>query len=152
MKKLLLLVSVLFLLFACNKDKFQTTPQIKIKSISSDIIPNGGSLVVTLTFTDKEGDVDDSVFVKKIRLNKTVVPTIRDSVKYKIPDFPSHMKGDMEITMDYQTILSAINPPNIPGSNPPRAQPDTLIVQFAVTDKAKHRSDSVSTGQIIVIR
>ena len=126
MKKLLLLVSVLVLLFACNKDKFQTTPQIKIKSISSDIIPNGGSLVVTLTFTDKEGDVDDSVFVKKIRLNKTVVPTIRDSVKYKIPDFPSHDKGDMEITMDYQTILSAINPPNIPGSNPPKAQPDTL--------------------------
>jgi len=152
MKNLLLLVAALVVLIACNKDKFQSTPQIKIKSIDPAIVANGGTLDVTLSFTDKEGDVDDSVFVRKIRLNQVAVATIRDSLKYKIPEFPSHTKGDIIVTLDYQSVLSAINPPNIPGSVPPRAQPDTLILKFVVSDKAGHKSDTASTGQIIVIR
>ena len=152
MKYLLLLISVLVVLIACNKDKFQSTPQIKIKSVDPAIVANGGSLDVTLSFTDKEGDVDDTVFIWKKRLNQTVVPTIRDSIKYKIPDFPKHSTGDISVVLDYQSVLSAINPPNIPGSNPPTPQPDTLIIKFVVSDKAGHKSDTATTGQIIVIR
>jgi hypothetical protein len=152
MKKLFVLVAGLILLIACNKDKFQSTPQIKISSVNSTIVPNGGSLEVTLSFTDKEGDVDDSIFIRKIRLNRVAVPTIRDSIKYKIPDFPNHTKGDINVTLDYQSVLSAVNPPNIPGSNPPTPQPDTLILKFVVSDKAGHKSDTATTGQIIVIR
>jgi len=151
MKKLLWLAPVLFLLIACNKSKFQTKPQIEIKSVNTDVEPINGNFMITLSFTDKEGDVCDTLSIKKYRLNKTVTATIRDSLFYKIPDFPEHSTGDININLDYQTILSAINPPPIVGSNPPKNQPDTLTVKFAVQDKAGNTSDTIST-KVIVIR
>lgn len=150
--KLLAPVIIILVLIACSKDKFQTKPQITVKSVSSYEIPVNGSLKVILEFTDKEGDVDDSLFVKKQRLNQRVVPTIRDSLRYKIPEFPDETKGQMEVFMDYQAILSAILPPNIPGSDPPQKESDTLSVKFAVRDQAGNTSDTVSIGTVIVRR
>ena len=152
MKKLLIAGFILIVLFACNKDKYQTKPQISIKSINPSVVPTNGGLTITLSFTDKEGDISDTLFLKKIRLNKTVVPTIRDSIRYKIPDFPNYSKGDIDVALDYQTVLSAINPPPIPGSVPSRAQPDTLIIKLWIRDKGGNVSDTVTTGQVVVIR
>lgn len=149
MKKLLLLVSVLVVLMACNKDKFQSTPQIKIKSVSSEIVPLGSGWSATLSFTDKEGDVDDTLFVRKVRLNQKFATTLFDTIKYKIPEFPSHSSGDITIYLDNNVIQSAQPPPsNGSGGN----QPDTLKIWFRVSDKAGHKSDSVSTGTIVVLR
>ena len=149
MKKLLLLVSVLVLFFACSKDKYESTPQIKIKSVSSDIVPLGSGLLVTLSFTDKEGDVDDTVFVRKVRLNQKFANTLFDTIKYKIPEFPAHSSGDISVYLDNNIIQSANPPPsNGSGGN----MPDTLKIWFAVTDKAGHKSDSISTGTIVVLR
>jgi hypothetical protein len=140
-------------ILACSKDKFQTVPSLRVKSISTDVVPFNGSLTVRLEFTDKEGDVHDSIWVKKQRLNRRVTPTIRDSILYKIPDYPDKTKGEFEITLDYQSILSAIAPLNsIPATTPPSKESDTLNVKFAVRDKAGHISDSVSIGTIVVRR
>lgn len=81
-----------------------------------------------------------------------MVLTLRDSVLYKLPAYPDKTKGEIDMTLDYQTILSAITPPNVPGSNPPRKEPDTLSVKIAIRDKAGNISDSVSVGTIIVCR
>lgn len=143
---------VILAMLACSKDKFQTVPSLRVKSVSTEVVPLNGSLRVILEFTDKEGDVQDSIWVKKKRINRRTTATLRDSLLYKIPGYPDKTKGEFEITLDYQSILSAINPPNIPGSNPPRKEPDTLNVKFAVRDKAGHTSDSVSIGQIVVLR
>ena len=143
---------IVFAMLACSKDKFQTVPSLKVKSKNTDVVPLNGSLRVTLEFTDKEGDVHDSIWVKKQRINQRAVPTLRDSLVYKIPAYPEKTKGEFEITLDFQSILSAITPPNIPGSSPPRKEPDTLNVKFAVRDKAGHISDSVSIGTIVVLR
>ena len=144
---------IVFGMLACSKDKFQTVPSLRLKSKSTDVVPYNGTLRVTLEYTDKEGDVHDSIWVKKTRLNQRVVPTIRDSIKYKIPDYPDKTKGQFEITLDFQSILSAISPLNsIPATNPPSKESDTLLVKFAVRDKAGHTSDSVSIGTIVVRR
>jgi hypothetical protein len=137
---------------ACGKDKFQTIPSISIKSYNTKIVPANGTFIVTLVCTDKEGDVQDSVIIIKNRLNRRVVPTVRDTIRYKFPTFPLTHKIDVEATLDYQTILSAINPPTIPGSNPVQKEPDTLRLKFAVRDNAGHISDTVTSQQIIVIR
>ncbi len=152
MKKLLLIGFACVLALACSKDKYQTKPQITIKSLNTSVVPIGGNLDVTLSYTDKQGDVDDSVFVQKIRLNSRVVATIRDSFGYSIPAFPENPKGEIEINMDYETVKSAINPPIIPGSNPVAYESDTLIFKFAVKDKGGNVSDTVSTGKVVVIR
>jgi hypothetical protein len=150
--KLLLLLLFITSLVACKKDKLETVPKIKIKSLNTTVVPINGTLRVTLEFADKEGDLTDSLFVKKIRLNKTVVATTRDSFRLKMPDFPPNSRGEISIDLSYQNILSAITPPTIPGSNPPQKEPDTLLIKFAIRDNAKHISDTATTTQIAIIR
>ncbi len=147
-----LLTVILIVAVACNKDKFQTKPTLSIKSINTDIVPFNGTFVVNLECTDKEGDVQDSLIIIKRRLNQRVVATIRDTLRYKFPVFPTNTRTEIQATLDYQSILSALNPPNIPGSNPVTKERDTLILRFAVRDIAGNTSDTIESRQIIVIR
>lgn len=83
----------------CGKDKFQTKPQIKIKSPDKrTVVSFNGSIRFIIEFTDKEGDVTDSLFVKKVRLNRRVTPTNLDSFWNTIPDFPKNEKGSFWLT------------------------------------------------------
>ncbi len=147
-----LLSIIVILAISCNKDKFLTKPTISIKSMNTEFVPLNGSLIITLECTDKEGDVQDSIFIVKRRLNKRVVPTVRDTLRFLFPIFPATPKTEIIATLDYQTILSALNPPIIPGSNPPQKELDTLILKMAVRDKAGNISDTVISKQIIVFR
>lgn len=152
MRSLLYVTALLTLAIACNKDKLETTPSLKLKSINSSTIPVGGNLIIQFDFTDKEGDISDTIFVKKIRINQIVVPTIRDSFELQVPAFPDRSKGIIELELKYQNhLLSAINPPSS-GGNPPNLHDDTLIFKFALRDKAKHISDTVTTGPIVIVR
>ncbi len=138
---------------ACNKDKFLTKPTIKVKSLSAEFIPLNGSLIIKLDCTDKEGDVQDSVIIIKKRLNLRVVPTLRDTLRFHFPDFPTTPRTEIVATLKYQDhLISASSPPNIPGTNPPQRERDTLVLKIAVRDKAGHTSDTVTTKQIIVFR
>jgi hypothetical protein len=152
MKTVLYALAISMLLVMCGKDKFETKPQLRIKSISPKTVPLNGTIVFRLEFTDKEGDVTDSFLVKKVRLNRRVVPTVLDSFWKNIPDFPKAQKGEIVVTLNYQSIISAINPPNIPGSIPPKKEDDTLVVKFLAQDKAGNKSDTVTTDPIIVVR
>lgn len=153
MKFILFVLTVFFVTaVACNKDKFQTKPTISIKSLNTEFIPLNGSLIITLDVTDKEGDVQDSVIIIKIRLNRRVVPTLRDTLRYKFPVFPNTPRTQVVATLDYQTILSAQSPPFIPGTNPPQREQDTLILKLAVRDNAGNTSDTITSKQIIVFR
>jgi len=152
MRSLLYVAAFLTIATACSKDKLETTPSLKLKSISSDVIPVGGNLIVQLDFTDKEGDISDTIFVKKIRTNQIVVPTIRDSFELQVPPFPDRSRGIIELELKYQNhLLSAINPPSS-GGTPPNLHDDTLVFQFALRDKAKNISDTVTTGPIVIVR
>jgi len=153
MKKILITGFVLVVLFACNKDKYQTKPQISFKLITNSVVPASGGTTIVLSYTDKEGDISDTLYLLKVRLNKTVVPTLRDSIKYKIPDFPNYDKGEISVALTYQNdLVSAQTPPPIQGSNPSQPQPDTLLIKIWIHDKAGHVSDTVSTGQVVIMR
>jgi hypothetical protein len=154
MKFILFVLTAFFVIVvACNKDKFLTKPTIKIKSLNTEYVPLNGNLIITMECTDKEGDVQDSVIIIKIRLNRRVVPTLRDTLRYKFPVFPNSPRTEIVATLDYQNdIISASSPPNIPGTNPPQKELDTLIMKLAVRDRAGHTSDTVTTNRIIVFR
>ncbi len=137
---------------ACNKDKFQTKPTISVKSINGNFIPLNGTFIITLTCTDKEGDVQDSLIIIKKRLNRRVVTTIRDTLRYKFPAFPKSTQTQVQATLDYQSILSALNPPFIPGSSPAQRERDTLILRMAVRDNAGNTSDTIDSPTIYVFR
>jgi hypothetical protein len=154
MKKLLLIGFACALALACSKDKYQNKPQISIKSINTSVVPIGGNLDIILSYTDKQGDLgDDTVFVRKIRVNNRVVATIRDTLFLHIPNFPNNPKGDIELNLDYQLdVISASNPPAIPGTNPVQYESDTLVLKIAVKDRGGNTSDTLTTGKIVVQR
>jgi len=150
MQKLVLYSTLALLLFvACNKDKYQTTPTIEIKSIDPTTVAINTPLIVELEYTDKEGDIADTLFVKKIRINQKKLKTLRDSFPLPLPgDAPDKQKGTIKLTLDYNNyVTSAENP-----GNPPNAAPDSLIFRFILQDKGGHRSDSVESGLIVVLR
>ncbi|HKH61659.1 MAG TPA: hypothetical protein VKA49_12550 [Flavitalea sp.] len=151
MRSLLYVSALLALAIACTKDKLETTPSLKFKSVNATTIPVGGTLIVQLDFADKQGDISDTIFVRKVRINRIVVPTIRDSFALQVPDFPDRSRGVIELQLKYQNhLLSAINPPS--HGNPPNLDDDTLIFKFVLQDKAKHTSDTVTTEPIVIVR
>jgi hypothetical protein len=136
---------ILIVAVACNKDKSQTKPTLEIKSYNTTTVPSNGTLVVNLKAFDKEGDVQDSLIIIKNRKNIRVVATIRDTFA---TSFNIHNNSTTEIqAMDYQTILSALNP-RISGSNNNKRK-NTLILKFAVRDNGGNTNDTIQSQQII---
>lgn len=151
MKSILSISSLFILLLACDKDKFETKPQIKIVSVTDKHVPFNGGIDVTLEFTDKEGDVNDSLFVIRERLNGRG-PLVRTALPYKIPTFPNTSKGEFFVSLDYRTLTLNVSPIRIIGSNPARNEPDTMNLKFIAKDKAGNKTDTVTVGNVIVDR
>jgi hypothetical protein len=154
MKRIIAITLLAALIVACNKDKFQTKPQIKIKSVTPNIVPVNGTLSVILQFTDKEGDVSDSIIVVRERTNQKspITPAI---INTPIPSFPNTSEGEIQVFMPYQTsqtaLIAGIPSIPIPGTgNPPQKEPDTLSLKFVVRDKAGNKSDTALTSVIVI--
>ena len=147
----ILLVSAVFLLLSCDKDTFETKPAISVKSLSSTTVPNGGTFSFTLEYTDKEGDLNDSIFMVMHILNENQrgEPQEFTSLKYKIPDFPNTRKG--EITANF--IVNAQNNANVaPLQVLLTNQNDTVNFTIWVKDKAQNYSDTITTQNIVFFR
>lgn len=141
--KILLIVILTALLSACSKNAYNTTPTLKLTSVNTNVVPFNGTLVVNLKVTDKEGDVTDTLFVRKVRINKRTTATVRDSFALKIPDAPNSPDGTIEVDLNYQNYLISATSP---------IENDTLLFKFALKDKGKNISDTVTTEPIVIIR
>lgn len=142
----------ILLVLACGKDKLETKPSIKIKSMSGTTIPVNGNLEIVLEFNDKEGDVDDSLYVNRVRLN--TLGAVRDErlndIYYiMVPEFNKKSTGEIILNLKYNFHLKdAIEAPKIDG----KEVADSISFRFALQDKGGNTSDTVSTEQIVVER
>jgi hypothetical protein len=154
MKYTFLSILLLALIAGCSKDKFESKPQLKLLSVSDKVVPKNGTLDVRLEFTDKEGDVYDSLFVSKVRLNVRTTQTTRDSFHLKVPNFPDNKKGELSFTLSYQLhLISAQSPLTVPGTNNPVLyESDTLNFRFVLRDKAGNKSDTLVIDNVVVER
>jgi len=151
MKKIFVLGFAAVVVLACSKDKFQTKPQITVKELSSDIVPANSALRVTLEFTDKEGDVTDTIYMVRERLNQNGLMQT-GAVEYPIPDFPASSSGEIELILDYTFGLTfGMDPILIPGTGGQEKERDTLNLKFVVQDKEGNKSDT-AIANVIVIR
>ncbi len=149
--KILVTLLIIGVLYACSKDKFNTKPTLTLRSVSSNVVPFNGSLNFEFEVTDKEGDISDSLYVKKVRLNKRVVATIRDSFAFRLPSIPNTQTTFVSIDMGFNNhLISAINPPST--GNPPVRENDTLVFKFALKDKGKNLSDTFTSEPIVIRR
>ena len=153
MKTSIALVLIIIIgMISCGKDKFQTKPQLKFKSRNTDIVPLNGDLRLNIEYTDKEGDVSDSIIIVRQRLN-VHGPVQLPYDPYKIPDFPKTDKGEFEITLAYQLrLVTGLNPLRVTGSNPVRNEIDTLRMKIVARDKEGNKSDTLVVDNIYVTR
>lgn len=151
MKKIFVFFALTFLILSCDKDKFETKPTLEVVSTSTDIVPRNGTLRVTLEFTDKEGDVTDSVIMVRQRMN--IKNTILNSnpIKYAIPAHPTATKAEITLDLEYQNGLVFGFPAiSIPGTNPTQYERDTMMLKFVVKDAAGNKSDTATTNVIVI--
>jgi hypothetical protein len=148
MKKItpaILISSVLFILFACGKDKFETKPLIEVKSYSSKEIREHGILTIRLNYFDKEGDLGTGPFwAARYRINALPLGTSdadrADTLNYALPEFPARDKGEISFQLDYDNFLKESFTQN-----------DTIFFRIAVSDKAGNNSDTIDTEPIVIL-
>jgi hypothetical protein len=143
--KLLIIIATLTGLAACKKDSFNTTPQLTFQSVNGGVFGADQVIRFTLEFTDKEGDVQDSLWVQKIS-RSTVCRSFVEG--FAIPSFTAvnNSKGKFEVS--YSTTFISNDYAVLPNCS----RNDTCFFRFWITDKAKNRSDTVNSPNIVILR
>lgn len=143
--KVIIPLFLLVMVAACNKDKFNTRPDLRIKSVNQTKVDINDEFKITLEVTDAEGDISDSAFVQKIVPR---CPQGNLTVKTTVPDFPSNknFKGEILITYGYRVANVAQLP------EPQCNRNDTCTFRIWIKDKAGNVSDTVETEKIVIIK
>ena len=151
MKRIVVLSVIILAIAGCSKDKVETKPHLKFKSFNGDKLPLGSDALITLEFTDQEGDLD-SIFVIRQRVNRRSI-TGSQIIDLGIPKFGGQNSGELQVRLDYGTQLTFNLPAlRIPGSNPAQFEPDTLNLRFYAIDKAGNASDTIGPERLILMR
>jgi hypothetical protein len=136
---------------ACSKDQFQTKPQISVKSLNGNVVPLQGVLKVTFDFTDKEGDLGKGIFFYQPKLLNKRRPIANSDAPYVvdssnlIPEFPDKNKGELELRLTYENLYREVQQNGLTDLN------DTIVVRAWIKDRAGNKSDTVTTGSIIIL-
>src|SRR6187549_1171389 len=151
--RILLAVIIVFGMISCDKDKFETKPQLEYLSRNTEVVEAGQALRLNIEFRDKEGDVSDTLFIVRQRLNKKG-PVQLPAAFYQIPDFPKTDKGEFEITLKYgDHLTAALTAIPIPGTGfPPKKEIDTLRIKILARDNGGNKSDTLVVDNVYVVR
>jgi hypothetical protein len=147
--KISILIGTVICLAACKKDSFSSTPQLTFKSVNTTVVPVDGSVIFTIDYTDKEGDIQDSFYVAKILVNNCNLGGGFTQYYQISSDVPAqhNAKGEIEVRYSHGVNLQ------YPDVGDPRCSGnDTCVFKFALTDKAGHISDTVSSPPIVIIK
>lgn len=148
--KILLSIASFFLLalVSCNKNKFTTKPQITIVSIGPDSVSRNDLFQVDLHFTDKEGDIHDSLYIHGHVLNQNQQGNASEFQEYfyAIPEYPDHTQGDFQLTFSRQ-----LNSNYALLLDPLTDQSDTILYSFNVKDSKGNLSDTAKAPKPIII-
>jgi hypothetical protein len=146
MRNTILIALVCFVFSGCKKDTYSSTPQLTYKSVNTNQLYPDQIIKFTLTVTDAEGDIIDTMYIQKVSLN---CPGSDFSATYPVPTFPTskNLKSDVLIsfanginTPPYITVASACS------------YNDTCYFRFMIKDQANHKSDTVRSGNIVIFK
>lgn len=138
MKRLswILVPAIILFASACGKNGgFSSTPSLTFKSIGPGEIHSGDSLLIECNFTDKEGDIQDSVYYRASNSG--------EYASYAIPNFPKQPNLKGNIILELYGGLDFTVPPG-------GGIPDSIYFNVFIKDVKGHSSDTVQTTPIIV--
>lgn len=145
--KILILCGLTLIISSCKKNQFSTSPQLTFESLSTEVLAPGNTITITLKYTDKEGDIQDSLFVQKLTQN---CEQSNFEAYYKISDqVPTQQNSEGEILVTYG-YLTGQAIPEIKG--PVCLENDTCVLRFVLSDKMKNKSDTVTTPPFVILK
>lgn len=128
----------MLLVASCGKhSNFSSSPSLTFKSVVPGDVAAFDSMQIVCSFTDKEGDIQDSIYYKSSN------GLTEDFAGYAIPDFPSQHNLEGDIILQ---LYPGLDFPAPAGG----AAADTIYISVFIKDKAGHSSDTVQTTPIIV--
>lgn len=140
-----ILFCVLFFILGCSKDKFLDKPTIRVKSFTP-VVPIGGDFNAVLEYSQKKGVINgDSLTIIRHRYNLKPVPTdiqttdTFTTILTSDPAIPNSNTADFSVTLAYNDIQID------------NGENDTIDFRFLLTDLSGRRSDTVRTGQIVLL-
>jgi len=135
--------SLIFALSQCSKSGSGGRPTISMENITS-VVPVGGQLQATLKFTQSNGLLSQGFFIAiRNRLNQDSLPPTDvgvDTVISQIPEFPDKNQGEFTYTLDYSYLHQS------------DTENDTINFKFAVIDRGGNKSDTISSGTVVVLK
>lgn len=141
---LIAVVSLIFL--GCTKDKYSTTPQLTYKSVNTDRLRPNQVIQFSLSFTDAEGDVIDTMYVQKVSLNCSASNFFE---RVPIPNFVTNKNLKSDISVSY---ANGINNPPFTTVASRCSFNDTCYFRFMLKDKANNKSDTVRSETIVIYK
>lgn len=148
--KLLIVALISIIAGACNKNQYTTKPQLKFIGANSYTFVQGQVMEFNLEFTDKEGDIQNNIYIEEITNDKLCADNNFKSL-YPLPsNFPQqkNSKGNIIVRYIYGQVDGQY--PDYPG--PKCGRNDTCVFRFALTDLANNTSDTITTPQIVFIK
>ncbi len=154
--RLFVICFIVIVIAGCGKDKFDTRPSLKFKSISSYNIPRGALFEIRLEYTDAEGDLD--VSDSSLIINRTVARCASATANFKtnaLPPIPATKNSSGEIVIRYENGTQNHTSEGY-GSYTASlcntvANIDTTTFRFYIRDKAKHVSDTIVIDRPVLI-
>ena len=146
MRNTILIAVVCFIFSGCKKENYSSTPQLKYESVNTSELAPDQIIKFSLSFTDAEGDVIDTMYVEKVSLN---CPASDFSERDPIPNFPTNknLKGNLLISYSnginntgYTTVASRCD------------YNDSCYFRFMMKDRANNKSDTVNSGIIVIYK
>lgn len=145
--KILILFLIALITNSCNKNTYTTSPQLTFKSVNATTITQGGLISFNIQFTDKEGDVQDSIWI--LRVSKICPGSFPAVYQYAMPSFTptKDLKGIIELDFSYNQTGTGY--PTLSGCG---VKNDTSYFKFWIKDNAGHVSDTVSSPNITFLK
>lgn len=143
---LLTLLILATIIFACNKDKFTTEPQVKITAISPNEVSHGDNIRIRGSFTDDEGDMD-SVYIIRKWFNGDLTVRVDTFKSYTITQLSipgGTRQGDLEINFSFGLLGGQY--PTLP--NWPLAKDTTSSFGIIMKDMAGHSSNYAESDKV----
>ncbi len=132
---------------ACSKDKYTTKPHLELQSLNGSNFPRGSNLNFKFNVTDKEGDIQDTMWVQKISFSCGDISNFLSP--YQVPDFTGNknLKVELDINYSYGNLSGAY--PILSGCE---QRDDSCFFKFWLKDKAGNVSDTVSSATIKLLK